>query len=692
METPKNRLSLEQSPYLLQHAENPVDWRPWGEEAFVAARLEDKPVFLSVGYSSCHWCHVMARESFEDPEVGRLLNAHFISVKVDREERPDVDQVYMSVCQAITGRGGWPLSVLLLPDGRPFFAGAYFPKHSRAGMPGFLDLMSRVAALWKNDRSKLLATAEAVTRELAPKGTGGSTPSPALGRPVLSRAFSRLAAAFDPVHGGFGSAPKFPTPHNLTFLLRWHRLTGEPQALAMAEKTLLAIRAGGIFDQLGLGVHRYSVDARWLVPHFEKMLYDQALVAGAATEAWLATGNPAFADTARDIFTYVLRDMTGPEGGFYSAEDADSEGHEGRFYVWTPGQVKNVLGTDEGDLFSRFYGVSPGGNFENGASVLHIRRSIGDFARKAGGNPVELEKRLALAREKLLDARASRTRPMLDDKVLTGWNGLMAAALAKGAAALDAPHLLSAAERALNFIWETLRDTNGRLLRRFRGGEAALPGYLEDYAWPAWGLLETYQASLKPVYLERALELARSMPHLFGNGTGGGLYETAKNHGRLLYRPREVYDGATPSGNSVALDVFSRLARLAGDTGLERQAEEIRNAFSPLVAAHPMGYTHFLGAVAVTELPGREIVLAGTEEEIRPWARAARRRFSPETCLSWKGPGETGARLAPLLPCTEGMKTPETGAAAYICQGRACQAPVTDLAGFERALEDLPYH
>ncbi len=451
-----NQLIHEKSPYLLQHAGNPVDWYPWKEEAFQKAREEGKPVFLSIGYATCHWCHVMAHESFEDEEVARLLNDSFVSIKVDREERPDIDHLYMSVCQALTGQGGWPLSIFMTPEGNPFFAGTYFPKTTRMGLIGFRELLQRIAQMWAQERERLQQSGEEIRRAIQQEITA-KMPGTALNEKLLEKAYGQFLQTFDPVWGGFGKAPKFPTPHQLNFLLRWHQRSRDPQAGSMVEKTLMAMRQGGIFDQIGFGFHRYSVDEKWLVPHFEKMLYDQALLAIAYLEAYQALRQEEYAQTAREIFAYVLRDMTSPEGGFYSAEDADSEGREGLFYLWRPGEVKELLGEDPGGLFCRFYGITEEGNFEGETSIPHISLPLSTFAEREKMPRDKLAKVLRDCREKLFVAREKRVHPLKDDKILTSWNGLMIAALAKGSQALQDRALAQVASRAADFLLDTMR-------------------------------------------------------------------------------------------------------------------------------------------------------------------------------------------------------------------------------------------
>jgi uncharacterized protein YyaL (SSP411 family) len=683
-----NHLIREKSPYLLQHAENPVAWYPWVEAAFQKAKEEDKPIFLSIGYATCHWCHVMAHESFEDEEVAAVLNRHFVSIKVDREERPDVDQVYMSVCQALTGHGGWPLSIFMTPEGEPFFAGTYFPKTGRMGMMGFTELLQRVAGLWRTDREKILTGSGEIRQALRKEAhTGFGEVSLDLG--VLKKGYAQLERTHDERWGGFGSAPKFPTPHHLTFLLRWFRRSGDPQARKMTERTLEAMRHGGIFDQLGLGFHRYSVDEKWLIPHFEKMLYEQALLAMAYTEAYLALGKEEYGKVTREIFTYILRDMTSPEGGFYSAEDADSEGHEGRFYVWRPGEVRSLLGKEEGDLFCRFYGVSPEGNFEEGASVLHIPLPVEPFAAGEKMDPGELEKTLERSREKLFHVREKRIHPLKDDKVLTSWNGLMIAALAKGYQALGDPLFSDAACRAADFILGQMRTPQERLYRRWREGEVAISGFLEDYAFLVWGLIELYEATFRVRYLEEAIHLNQLMIELFGDKERGGFFFSGKDNQSLITRQKELYDGATPSGNSVAALNLLRLARMTGKIDLDKEVEGLLRAFSSTVAEAPMAFTQFLNFLDFYLGPSQEIVLAGKPdwETTRAMTAAIQRKFLPNKVLLFRAEDDTGKKLADLCPFVEGMKSRDRKATAYLCEGFSCKTPLTDLAAIQGALK-----
>ncbi|MBI4495551.1 MAG: thioredoxin domain-containing protein [Deltaproteobacteria bacterium] len=686
-----NRLIHEKSPYLLQHAYNPVDWHPWKGEAFEKARRKGKPIFLSIGYATCHWCHVMAHESFEDRDVARLLNKSFISIKVDREERPDIDQIYMSVCQSMTGHGGWPLSIFMTPGGDPFYAGTYFPKTGRLGMPGFVDLLKRIAGHWENEkeREKLLRAGEEI-RQAIRKGISYPEGVPVPGPEILKKACQQLSQSFDPEWGGFSPAPKFPMPHQLTFLLRWHRRSGEEAARQMVEKTLDGMRRGGVFDQIGFGFHRYAVDEKWRVPHFEKMLYDQGLTALAYTEAFQALGEDRFAETARAVFTYVLRDLTAPEGAFYAAEDADTEGMEGRFYVWTPKEVKSSLPADLADLFCRFYGITEGGNFE-GFSIPHVALSLERLAELEKTEPVELTSRLESAREKLFQVRRSRVRPLRDDKILAGWNGLMIAALAKGYSALGDPDYARAARQAADFILERMRTPSGGLFRRYRDGELAFPGFLEDYAFLVWGLLELYEAVLEIEYFKEALRLNRMMIDQFWDEKGG-FYFTPRDHEPLIVRPKDLHDGALPSGNSVAAGTLLRLSRMTGDIDLEKLADRQLKAFSFPVSANPMAYIQFLNALDFMLGPAQEIVIAGEPEEeaTREMIRIVQRPFLPNKVLLLRPGGEAGQALSALSPYLGTLHALDRQTTVFICEQYACRNPLTDAAALRRALQSRP--
>jgi len=682
-----NRLAGEKSPYLLQHAENPVDWYPWGEEAFLKANKEDKPIFLSIGYAACHWCHVMAHESFEDEEVARLLNQHFVTIKVDREERPDIDKIYMHVCQSLTGSGGWPLSVFMTPEGKPFFAGTYFPKSSRLGIPGFMDVLKQIDAMWKNDRASILRSSEAITGAIQPGSDSEKSTQPVSVK-TLKKGYTQLARVFDPGWGGFGASPKFPTPHNLTSLLRWHKRSGDAEALEMVEVTLNAMRNGGIFDQIGFGFHRYSVDSKWLVPHFEKMLYDQALLALAYIEAYQVTGKAEFGQVAREIFTYVLRDMTSPEGGFYSAEDADSEGKEGLFYVWTPQEVKKYLGDKGGDLFCRFYGIVEGGNFEEGLSIPHKRIPFQAFATRGGLDVQELETILEEARKKLFDVREKRIHPLKDDKILTSWNGLMMAALAKGHQVLGDQAYADAARKAADFISKNLKTPEERLLRRYRQGDAAYPGYLDDYAFLVWGLIELYEATFEVSCLEEAVALNRAMIDIFWDKQGGGLFFTGKGNEQLITRSKDLYDGALPSGNSIAALNFLRLGRMTGNVELEKRADELTRAFSRQIQEQPMAYAQMLNALGFMIGPSQEVVIAGDPalETTQAMLDVVRSKFLPNKVVLLHPGGSDGRRLVAISSFLKDMVSAGNQPAVYVCEQYACQTPIQDVSKLASAL------
>jgi uncharacterized protein len=689
----RNRLAREKSPYLLQHAANPVDWYPWGEEAFEKARSEDRPIFLSIGYSTCHWCHVMERESFEQEEIGRILNDHFVPIKVDREERPDVDHIYMTVCQALTGGGGWPLTVILTPDRKPFFAGTYFPPESRFGRSGLKEILYQVVSAWEGQRERVLDAAGRITEAIEPHFAG--SPGEALDEEILHLCARELEGRYDEIHGGFGAAPKFPTAHVLLFLLRFWKRSGNPRALEMVETTLQAMRRGGIYDHVGLGFHRYSTDRGWLVPHFEKMLYDQAMILMAYVETFQATGNPLYGAVADEIVSYVTREMTTADGAFASAEDADSEGVEGKYYVWNRTELDPVLGPEDAALYARIYRIEEDGNWEDEASgtrastnIPHLGEDPARAAEDLGMKPEELARRLEAARQKLLKVRDRRVHPHKDDKVLTAWNGLMIAALAKAARALGEPSYAEAAERALDLLTTKLVREDGRLLARYRDGEAAFPGYLDDYAFLAWGLLELYETTFAPRYLDAAVKLVRDMERLFGDEREGGFFFTGTDGERLLARAKESYDGAIPSGNSVALLVLLRLSRMIGDPLWERKAEALVRAFSSTVAQVPSAHTMFLVGLEFALGPTQEIVIASSEDDAEGKAmiREAHHRFLPRSVLLWSTP-EREEALRAIVPLIANQRPVEGRAAAYVCERYACKAPVTSAGPFAELLD-----
>lgn len=661
----QNRLINEKSPYLLQHAYNPVDWFPWGEEAFTRAKAEDKPVFLSIGYSTCHWCHVMEQESFEDEEVAALLNRDFVSIKVDREERPDVDAVYMSVCQGLTGHGGWPLTIVMTPDEVPFYAATYLPKNGRYGMAGMTQLLPQLADLWKHKREEVVQSGNKIVDWLERQNLPSE--SKRLGRTVIEEAYNHFQQTFDRQYGGFSPAPKFPSPHNLYFLLRYHYYSGNQDALRMVEKTLYSMYRGGIYDHIGFGFARYSTDKMWLVPHFEKMLYDNALLAIAYIETYQVTGKEIYARVARKIFEYVLRDMADTEGGFYSAEDADSEGEEGKFYIWKYREVLDVLGEEAGKEFCHVYGVTEAGNFE-GASIPNLlKQMITENDRQ----------RVEASRQKLFNYREKRVHPFKDDKILAAWNGLMIAAMSMAGRVLGDSRYTDAAKRAVHFIMNRMRDENGRLMARYRDGEARFAAYAQDYASLVWGLLELFQSTQQPHYLDQAIQLSRILVDDFWDGDNGGLFFYARQGEELPLRPREAYDGAVPSSNSMSALNFLRLSRITGDTYWEELGLKILEAFGGDLERQPAAYAYMLISVMYLEYPGREIVIAGRREagDSQEMLAALASRFLPGTTVVFKD--NENSAINDLADYCRNLDMAGEKATAYLCQNFACHAPVT---------------
>ncbi|MCG8502036.1 MAG: thioredoxin domain-containing protein [Firmicutes bacterium] len=673
-----NRLFNEKSPYLLQHAYNPVNWYPWSQEAFEKAKQEDKPVFLSIGYSTCHWCHVMERESFEDQEAADMLNRYFVSVKVDREERPDIDHIYMTFCQSLTGHGGWPLTIIMTPEQKPFFAGTYFPKYSRMGIPGLLDILEKVKTAWENNRETLMQSGEQIAENLS-RHFKEDREHTALTKDVFHKAFDWLEHSFEPDYGGFSPAPKFPTPHQLSFLLRYWKVTGQEKALAMVEKTLDGMYRGGIFDHIGFGFSRYSTDKRWLVPHFEKMLYDNALLAIVYLEAYQVTQKKAYADVADKIFTYVLRDMVSPDGGFYSAEDADSEGEEGKFYLWTPTEIKDILGEEDGEKLCEYYGITEKGNFEG--------RNIPNRIR-ANGEATHGEETIAPLRDRVFAEREKRVHPYKDDKILTSWNGLMIAAMAIGGRVLANESYTQAAEKAVKFVLDKLVRKDGRLFARYREGEAAYPAYAEDYAFLVWGLIELYQTTYQPAYLRQAIRMNQEMLKYFWDEDKGGLFMYGQDSEQLIARPKEAYDGALPSGNSVAAVNFLRLARLTGNRELEQLADQQIKAFGSLIQQTPVGHTYFLTAVMFALYPTKEIVITGERKrtDTKEMIEVIHNTFLPHAVSILNAAGEEQAILTEMIPFIQEQKSIEDKATAYVCENFSCQAPIIDKEEFRKLM------
>jgi uncharacterized protein YyaL (SSP411 family) len=686
-----NRLSREKSPYLLQHARNPVDWYPWGEEAFARARAEDRLVFLSIGYSSCHWCHVMERESFADEEVARLMNEAFVSIKVDREERPDLDHHFMAVCQLLTGGGGWPLTIILTPDGRPIFAGTYFPRRARGDRAGLLELIPRLRSLWTKDRAALLASAERVRAAVA-EVSAPPSPGP-IGPEAAGRAFEQLRSSFDDRWGGFGRAPKFPSPSNLLFLLRWSARGGNSRALDMVLTTLRAMRHGGIWDHLGFGFHRYSTDARWLVPHFEKMLYDQALLALAYLEAFQATALPELGLTVDEILTYVLRDMTTPDGLFLSGEDADSEGVEGKSYLWTEAEIAEILSPEEADLAALVFGIEPGGNLPgaegraDGRNILRLADGLDRTAASLKLAEDDLQARVEGIRVKLLAARRKRPAPLKDTKVLTDWNGLMIAALAAAGRVLDKEDYTAAARRAARALLASVGGPDGRLAHRWVEGRADIPGFLDDYAFLIWGLIELYEADFDPARLATALELTETVLARFLDAETGAFFFTADDATELSPRLRLGYDGAVPSGNSVMVMNLAKLGRLTGRPELEEKGLAAARGFAGEIEHSPAAFTQMLCGLDFMAGPGQEVVIAGDPEALatREMVEAVRGGYWPNAVVLLRPEGEAPGIVA-LAPFTQPMKSLDGKPAAYVCSGFRCLQPTTDPARIPKLL------
>jgi hypothetical protein len=704
-----NRLATEKSPYLLQHAANPVDWYPWGEEAFARARAEDKPIFLSVGYSTCHWCHVMEKESFENPEIAGLLNTHFVSIKVDREERPDVDRMYMAALQAMGQAGGWPMSLFLTPDLRPFYGGTYYPPENRYGRAGFPHVLRKIDEIWRTDRANVVVSAGKIVSYLEGIADAGSTAAavtqPSTIRDAGVRCMDELVRTFDRDHGGFGGAPKFPRPSVFHFLTRHHYMTGDQEALRMTEQTLRAMAHGGIHDHVGGGFHRYSVDAEWRVPHFEKMLYDQAQLVHAFVDAFQITHDPFYAGIVSDTLGYVLRDLKGSKGGLYSAEDADSprpedpsEHGEGAYYVWTREEIGRLLQGDAA-MFGYHYGVEESGNVSldpqnefTGRNILYRAADEQDTARFAGCTVEELRPRLAAARRRLFEARLGRPRPLRDDKVLTSWNGLMIGALARAAAVLNAPAYLEAAGQAAQFVFTSLYEVwAGLLKRRYRDGDARHEAHLEDYAFLVHGLLALYTASGDPVWLERAIDLTTTQIELFWDDQRGGFFETSGKDPSVLVRMKERYDGAEPSGNAVAAENLFRLSAMTGKTGWRGKAESILNSSLPWLERQPSVMPYMAATLSCSAAADSQLVIAGPRTH--EWTRALRKeffsRFLPATVLIHVGDPSEQDQVARLVPTASRLPMVDGEPTAYLCENFTCRLPVSSPAELGSMLDSM---
>jgi hypothetical protein len=686
-----NRLIHEKSPYLLQHAYNPVDWYPWGDEAFSRAAAENKPVFLSVGYSTCHWCHVMAEESFEDPGVAAILNREFVSIKVDREERPDIDSVYMGICQQMTGRGGWPLTIIMTAEKKPFFAGTYFPRESRAGMPGLVEVLKRISSLWHGQQDELHRAADEIIRLAARPGPAGYAGDP--DRLLLRRGFRELAANFDAKNGGFGGSPKFPAPHILIFLIRYWHLTGETRALEMAGQTLDAIRSGGIWDHVGFGLHRYATDARWRLPHFEKMLYDQAMLALACIEAYEATRQKRYRTTAEECITYVLHDLQDPAGAFYSAEDADSPGGEGAYYTWTKEEITRILGPADAEFtFSVFtftplfefgagHGDVPGGSTTQ-RCVISAAGPDSVLSHTLKITEQDLATRRETIRSRLVRAREERSRPARDTKILMDLNALFCTALARAGRIFKNPAYVTTASHAMQFLFLHLTDRDGHLLHRYRDQVGGIPAFADDYAYTIAALIELYEATFEIAYLRDALGLNALFLAHFRDATDGGFFISSNTTGDLPVRKKEWYDGAIPSENSAAFENLMRLSRLTGDDVLEEAASACARYIAGSAVSSPSAAAGFLAALVCSPRSGAAQDLVITGDPADPGTRALLdapgNLYLPGMLILYRPTGEAGDPVDAVSPVARGRGKPDGTPTAYLCTGSACLMPVSD--------------
>ncbi|WP_052107695.1 thioredoxin domain-containing protein [Clostridium novyi] len=663
-----NKLINEKSPYLLQHAYNPVQWYPWCEEAFIKAKEEDKPIFLSIGYSSCHWCHVMENESFEDEEVAEILNDNYISIKVDREERPDVDNIYMTFCQAVTGSGGWPLTIIMTPDQRPFFAGTYFPKKRMYGRPGLVQILNQIADEWENNRNNIINSSDELLQTL--KKHESQDTSGEINEEVLKDAIGEMKYYYDDVYGGFGIAPKFPTPHKLMLLLIYYKEYNDKNALHIVEHTLKCMYKGGIFDHIGFGFSRYSTDEKWLVPHFEKMLYDNALLAYVYTEVYQLTRKPFYKEVAEKIFTYILRDMTSPEGGFYSAEDADSEGVEGKFYLWKLSEIKGIL-KEDAKKFCNTYDITRVGNFEGG----NIPNLI--------GKDIENIDKLEYIREKLFQIREKRIHPFKDDKILTAWNALMISALAYGGRVFENKEYIKRAKDAYDFIKNNLVRKDGRLLARFRHGEAAYIAYLEDYSFLVWALIELYEATFESKFLKEALYFQDEMIKLFWDEKSYGFFHSGKDGEKLILNLKDSYDTAIPSGNSVAAMNLIKLSKITGDNSLVEKAYKMINGFGGNIKESLQSHSVFLMAYMNYIRPSRQIIIASNKEDkvFNDMIREVNKKFMPFTTVLLND-----GTLEDIIPSIKNKKIIDNKTTAYVCENFSCNRPVNNVEDFIKLL------
>lgn len=667
-ENKSNRLINEKSPYLIQHAYNPINWYPWGEEAFEDAKKEDKPIFLSIGYSTCHWCHVMAHESFEDENVAAILNKFFISIKLDREERPDVDSVYMTVCQALTGSGGWPLTIIMTPNQKPFFAGTYFPKTSRYGMPGLIEILESVATQWKNSKEKLINSSDNILKELGKFFVSESNDTK-LSEKNLKNGYNQLLKSFDIKYGGFSPAPKFPTPHKLMFLLRYYKMYDETNALEMVETTLGSMYRGGLFDHIGYGFSRYSTDDKYLVPHFEKMLYDNALLVIAYLEAYEITKNPLYKDISIKSLEYVFRELTSNEGGFYCAQDADSEGEEGKYYVFTPDEIKIILGEEDGDYFNEYYDITDEGNFEG--------KSIPNLIKNSNYN--KKDEKIDVLAQNILDYRNERYSLHKDDKILTSWNGLMIAALSKAYKVLEDEKYLEYAKKAVDFIYNNLVDSKGRLFARYREKEAKHKAILDDYAFLTYGLIELYESSYEILYLKKAIDLTEAMIDLFFDEKNAGFFLYGKDSEKLIARPKELFDGAIPSGNSVAAYNLIRLARITGKSLFEEISKDVLDYIAGSIISEEINHSFFLIASSFALNKTKELICVIKDESEKEKIKDTLSDMQAFNLTVIIKNEENSSELEELIPYTKDYTLKDNKATYYLCEGNSCFPPTNNL-------------
>ena len=680
----KNQLSKSLSPYLLQHSTNPVDWYPWGEKAFLKAKQENKPIFLSIGYSTCHWCHVMEHESFQDISVAKLMNEKFVNIKVDREEMPEIDHLYMSVCQAMTGRGGWPLTIIMSPDKNPFFAGTYFPRETVGKRPGMLQLLPSLENAWKNKKDDIENTIDKVKNYLVQINTGNGGED--WDETYIKNSFRSFASKFDPDYGGFGKAPKFPSAHNLIFLLRFSHFYKDPTSLKMVETSLQYMRRGGIYDHIGLGFHRYSTDKQWFLPHFEKMLYDQAMLAIAYLETFNKTKNPDYGNIALEIFEYIKREMTDKEGGFFSAEDADTEGEEGAYYTWTIDEIEQILGSENGKRFTKIYGFEKNGNFfdestghSNGKNIPYLSREIKVLSKKHKMEEELMRTFIKSSIDKLYKERSKRIRPLKDDKILTDWNGLMIASLAYGGLVLNDESLIKSAKKAYNFINEKLTDKKGKLLKRYRLGNSGLAPHIDDYAFLIWGCLNLYDATYEVEYLNQSVKLAKIMITDFSD-ENGGFFIGAKDSEKLMIRSKDSYDGAIPSGNSVAVNNLFRLSKMTGNQEYKKYAINTLKYFSNISKQSLTGFSHMTTGFMFDYKDPIELVIVGDGEKVdlRILSNKINEVYYPNKIILFKD-ASSDSHLEKIAPWVKDYKMIDNKTTYYLCKNFSCERPTTNI-------------